>query len=746
MILYENDWKRYPTAIPDLKTTNQSFLDLAALYEDMGVRNNLFHLALMQPELSGVDPFDPTISVELCGKIAMEIKWNPWYYFREIARLPSNSGPDPVRFVANRGNIAMYWCFFNHIDCSLIQPRQTFKSGSVDTLMNGLLYTGMAQNTRIVMITKDDMLRQVNVERMKGIRDEFPKWLYLPRSDDANNQKELTCNALGNAYITGVARSSESAANNLGRGITTPIIQFDEGPFITWIGKTVQAALAAGTKARVQAAEANQPYGNIFTTTAGKIDSRDGRYIYDMITAGTIWNELFFDCRNVRELHVTMRQNMGGEDKGKGKIKKLFMNITMSHRQLGYSDEWLFNAMAESQSTGEDADRDFLNIWTSGSQRSPLSSMLNETIRNSEMEPLFYEMAQPPERYLLRWYIPEKQIESMLASGQFVIGCDTSDAVGRDAITLVFTDLRDLSVVAVGTYNETMLPRFAAFLLYLLVKYVNTTLIIERKSSAQTIIDYLCLKLPMYGQDPMKRMFNKIVDESRENPEPFAEIGRALNLRNEAFYERRKNQFGFVPTQSTRQLLYTTVLQNAAKQAGYLVRDRVLSNEIRKLVEKNGRIDHDASGHDDHVIAWLLTHYFANHGKNLQHYGIDSSRILTHLGQNGNHVTDEEREERLRQQGLLDEFDGLMDRLKGDLDDLTALKYEHRLRVLSTRMNSSTDIDGPSIDSMIRQAGEERRKRNQIMVQQQRFRPSFASAPLFGNTLSMAHARQNSYW
>lgn len=711
MILFQEDWKRYPTADIDRQTSNKSFVDLALLYRDMGVKNHAFLLSLMQPELSGVDVHDKSLDAITMARIATEAEFNPWFVFREITRLPPNSGTEPIRFAANRGNIALYWCFFNHIDCANIQPRQTGKSGSTDCLVLDLLYI-QARSTKIMMITKDDMLRQFNVERLKGIREYFPKWMLKLSAEDTNNQKELTCKAYGNSYITGVGRSSPTAANNLGRGLSTPILHVDEGPFITHIGTTIPAALASGTKAREQAAEARQPYGNIFTTTAGKIDDRDGRYMYDMIMGGTVWTERFMDARNIRHLKVLVNKNSAGG-------KKEIMNITMSHRQLGRDDEWLYQVMSENNVSGEEADRDFLNIWTSGSQRSPLSALLNDSIRNSEMDPLYYE--ESPDSYLIRWYIPESEIEERMANGHYSVGLDTSDAVGRDAIAMVITDMRDMSTVGVGSFNETFLPRFSGFLLWFMLKYRKTILIPERKSSGQAIIDHLLLHLPLHGEDPFKRIYNKIVDNYREDPQAFADIQRSLNMRDEGFYERRKSAFGFNTGKDSRLLLYTTVLQNAAKTAGHAVRDKTLSNEIRKLVEKNGRIDHESSGHDDHCFAWLMSHYFPTMGKNLSYYGIDTSEILVDLGFNGRSITDEERQARAMQEEAMKEMESLMELLKDPkIDQMVSYKYENRLRVLSTRVESRYDLDAQSIDQLIRQASEERRKRIQMSVQQSR--------------------------
>ena len=174
-ILFKDDWNDYPTAIVDYNTTNESFKRLVFLYKNMGVENAEFILALYQPDLVGVDPFDPDLSQETKFKISMECRYNAWYFFREVARLPPNAGTVPVRFRANRGNIAMYWSFFNHVDFGLLQPRQTGKSSQ----RTCCLPTGKTSG-RNGQPDHQVGLRNNNVERLKEIRALLPDYIYYP--------------------------------------------------------------------------------------------------------------------------------------------------------------------------------------------------------------------------------------------------------------------------------------------------------------------------------------------------------------------------------------------------------------------------------------------------------------------------------------------------------------------------------------------------------------------------------------
>ena len=58
VILYEEDWGRYPSATVHYETQNRSWVEFAKKLEIQGVKNNKFFLALLNPSLRYVDPWD----------------------------------------------------------------------------------------------------------------------------------------------------------------------------------------------------------------------------------------------------------------------------------------------------------------------------------------------------------------------------------------------------------------------------------------------------------------------------------------------------------------------------------------------------------------------------------------------------------------------------------------------------------------------------------------------------------------
>ncbi|WP_144106691.1 hypothetical protein [Paraburkholderia sp. BCC1886] len=706
MLLFESDWLKYPNAIIDTKTSNQSYVRLVMLYKKMGIKNHAFPLALLNPRLQGVDPFAPDLTREEMIMIAVECANNCWYYMREVARVPAIGGGDATQFEGNRGNVALFWCFFNHVMTFLIQIRQTGKSLSTDLLMS-LLLNIVCERTEINLLTKDEILRKTNIDRLKKCIDELPGYLQQRNPKvDTNNSEAITVNSRFNIYKTHVPQASEKGAYKLGRGLTSPIMHIDEGPFQPNVKIAVGSALAA-TGAAVDKVKANGgQYGTIFTTTAGKIDDKDGSFIYGLLQAAAIWTERFFDARDAEELEHMIRKASRGEGGGVYRV-----NITLNHRQLGKTDQWLRGKIEESTSSGDDANRDFFNMWTAGSLTNPIPIAVLKAISNSVKDVKHTEIS--PEGYTTRWYIEEEEIEQRMLDSQFVLGMDTSNASGGDDISLILVDVETLEVVAAGTYNETNLITFCQWFSRWFVRWENFTAVIENRSTGVAVLDFLCLMLPEHGIDPFRRLFSKVVQEYDEYPERFKEISVPMGRRNRDVYARLKKLFGFSTSGgsglTSRSELYSTTLQLAAKRACSMVHDKALIDQITSLISKNGRIDHPSGGHDDLVIGWLLVHFLLTRGKQLSFYGIDQRRIGAALG-GQTEETIMDREQRQEQQQVLEAMEALYEELSREDNEWIIMKLEHQLRLLDKQRVAEVD-ETFSLDTLIAKSREKRRER-----------------------------------
>lgn len=687
MILFEKDWAKYPSAIVDTSTNNKSWIDICALYRDMGVKNHLFPLALLTPSLVGVDPYNPKNDIE-AAKILIECRLNPWYFFREVVRDPKIPSS---RLRANRGNISLYWLFFNHITTILIQIRQTGKTFSIIGL-DAYLASVRCMFTTMLLLTRSDGLRAKTLAELKNQIESLPYYLNAKKKTDPANTEKLIVSPLNNEYVGLVAQASALAAESVGRGYVSPKMFIDELAYIKNIAISLPAMLAAGNAARDSAAANNEPYGTVMATTAGKLDDPDGAYAHRIWTNSAVWSEKYLDCPNAAVLKETVTKNSPNGE--------LRVNCTFNHRQLGYSDEWLAEKIREINPDPEALNRDLLNKWTRGSSSSPLTEEEITTVQASLEDPKTQQITK--DGYVVRWYVDHTKIKEISANTFFVLGGDTSDAIGNDATALVITDVRTGGVIASTSFNETNLINICIWLVGMFVEIENLVAVIERRSSGAMILDYLLKALPEHNIDPFKRLYNKVVDNHTEFDLFYSEVKKPLHMRSSEIYDKCKKYFGYTTSASgenSRKLLYSTVLKNAIKNAGNLIRDQIVVGEILGLIIKNNRVDHADGCHDDSCVAWLLTHWFIAHSKNLAYYGIPINIVMI-----DNKIMSKEKKDipvikatDIVNNKLIEEVNKLMEELDNEKDTFRIQQLTFRLQVLGSRIKQ-TDSSYVSID------------------------------------------------
>jgi len=693
MILFYEDWKKYPNAIVHLETRNESFLRLARLLKYMGIKNHAFMLALHNPLLRNVDPHDPNLDLETKQMIAEECKINFWYYIREVARVPAVAGNDHVPFRANRANIAVFWLFFNHITTYLIQPRQTGKSLSIGELLAWALDLG-TQNTSLSVLTKDDKLRAKTSLTIREIINVLPEYVRFMTKKDIKNSERITVKLFNNILDLYVGRNDPKAADNVGRGMTTPIVQIDEFAYIPNIEITLPVLLAATTAAREAAERAGAPYGTIFTTTAGKLNTKEGKFAYEVYKAAMRWTEELYDLKDQKELKEVVNKNCRGPQK--------LILLEFNHRQLGFTDEWLKERMAAALADGEDAECDYLNKWIAGNTQHPLDKELLEIIKNSEIKNPRIEITEYG--YIIRWYVTEQRLGEILHSDSLILSLDTSDAVGNDDIALVIRLASTGEVVAAGTYNETNLITFSDFIVSLLEKYDNMVFIPERRSSAIAMLDYILRIMHSKNINPFRKIFNWVYDDINKYKDKYKDLLSKRSPSMETIAELKK-YFGFATSgagKTSRSLLYGNIFKSSAKYTGDKVRDSILIEQILSLTVRNGRIDHTKSGKDDMVMSWLLGYWFLTNANNKHLYGIDVDRVLRNVADveliNKTGLT----KEYIRKQELLKrKITALFDLLKKENNELVALRIINKIKLLEKDIDTRI-VKNFNLDSMLK--------------------------------------------
>lgn len=676
---------------------------MAGKFKKMGVKNWGFCLTLLQPELKKWDPFDPDLPEEIIQMMILECKYNPWYYFREIFRVPAKSGGGSGPLKANRGNIAMIWCVMNSFITYVQQIRQTGKSLNTRAVVS-YFHNCAARNSQHILFTKGD-LRKDEIKEYKLMRDLLPKWLWYIHAKDADNQHEFTTLSRGNRTKSYIPQGDPESANSVGRGTTPTLVTVDEAPFLPYARISIPALIASTTASFDEAKLKGAMHAILYTTTAGDLSTDSGRYVYDNIKKrGMFFSEILYDCENKAAAIKTILANSGNS-----RTTVPYIDISFTHLQLGYSDEWLHEKIGTTPGSRADIMRDFLGQWTFGSASNPIPEKILNRIRDNVNEN--YHTVINKEAYTIRYHQPVDEVKRRLS----VIGLDTSNAVNRDCISGVMIDVETSETLAVFSIAETNTAIFSKWLAVFLADHPNVTLIPEAKNIWINILDTLLIELPLLGEDPGRRIYNRIVDDAESSEHDRRQYREySTGIATERKYRPFRNQFGFPTSGTLRESLYNEVMRAATSQAASLIRDPVLIEELSTLVEKNGRIDHKASGHDDHVISWLMAQWFLRYARNLDHYGIDPRKVLSKVRMMDTCVTPKDVIKNIKKEQLLQKIEDLEARV-AQAPTLMEKRYlTSKLESLKTELTE--DVDSSVVNSMDKRAEDAKvKKRTESM-------------------------------
>ena len=695
MILRIEDWYKYPGAIVHTATTNKSWVRMSGLLYKMGIENHTFMLALHNPVLENVDPFDKNLPIAIKLLIAKEVKDNPWYFFRECVRVPPPAGSASIPLKANRAVLATIWLAMNHITTLLLQIRQTGKSLIGNTLDIYHLNTA-SENTAITLLTKDDKLRAKTARDMKSLILLLPDYLQMMTNKDITNTEKITVKSLGNVLNILVGQRDKKAADGIGRGDTIPIVRIDEFAYIYNIETTLPVLLTATTAARELSLANNENHYSLFTTTPGKLNTEDGRFAYNVYSKALRWSEKFYDVP-LKELELIMEKNSK---------QYRVMLLEFNHRQLGYSDDWLRARLAATLSSGDAAESDFFLKWINGGNNSPISKATLKIIHESKRDITNNFISRFG--YVIRWYVSNAELSKLKTNGFLILGLDTSDALGgkNDDIGLVIRDSRTGAVVGVGLYNETNLSTFADFLVEVLEEFPKSVMVHERRSSATAIVDNMFRIMLIKRMNPFKRIYNLLVQNAsgltdnvfRETVDTMPTL-ETLN--------KYKRLFGF-PTsggsgENSRGLLYGNVFRSSLMYTADAVRDASLIKQLSGLRTRNNRIDHESGGHDDLVISWLLGYFFLQYGKNTEKYGLDYTDKLSSVVDNElkDKNSDVSTEDVQKQVELKEELEYYVKLLHITTNEMYGAAILTKIRYLETKIDRKI-ITNLNIESLLK--------------------------------------------
>ena len=586
-------------------TSNKSFIDMALYLRDKGIQHYEFMLLLLDPDLAGVDPFDPYLSTLMKTKILREAVYNPWYFLREICRIPQDGKAGGVPFILHRGNLAMLFCLMLNLNTIAIFPRQTGKTQSALAWYMYLFNFG-TNNAEISFLNKKFEDSKMNLNRIKAIRDLLPSYLKMDQVFASDGTKLKGRNSVetiqhpinGNKIRTVPSARDVTSAASLMRGRTTSIIYIDEYAFIKHNKVIYLNMVPAWNTAAMNAKLNNKPYGMLITTTPGMLATDEGKYCHDVIDSATKFSETWYNL-SYQEIMDIMNTNE----------RSTFVYIEYTYQQLGYTEAWFKELCRSMELNWDEIRREVLLEWSPSVENSPFRKEDLDMIRNLLRAPISSFMLFNKYTILVYERMDPRHIP--------IIGVDVAGGYQHDSSAITIVDSWTTKVTAEFNCNWIPTLDLAQVILELVQKFMpNAVVNIERNGGyGATVIAKLL-------QTPIRRnIFFTIKD-------------RVIEERVGGSHMYKKTQktkvYGSDSTHAEREKLMD-ILRNRVDFHKDKIISRTIYEEMCGLeVKKNGRIEHSSTTHDDQIFSWLWALYILYEGGELmRNWGIERHEIKT---------------------------------------------------------------------------------------------------------------------
>lgn len=592
-------------AKPHWKTKNQSFIRLYYDLKRMGIENNKFFLALYDQELATIDPYSPILPVDLQLRIFLECMINPWYYLREICRVPEDGAPIEIgggtQYSIDRNNLACWYLYLNGIDHYQSKPRQRGKTVDCIARCNYAYHFG-ALSTSLLFFNKDQQMAKLNLYRLKCQRDMLPKWMQMRTImlDDGKIDKgidNITAmkNPVTNNMITVMPKAtSKDSAVKLGRGATAAIQYYDEFDFIPWNMEIINAASFAYSRASENAAKNRSLYGRIFSSTPGDLDNKDGEAATKYIDKMLKWDDHYLDMPiNQLKAQVT----------APGRNRVVF--VEHNWKQLKCSQKWYEDQCGLVSFNQEIILREIELQRIHGSNQSPFKRSDIMYLINNKREPIEkIDLSNNLSPFLI--------YEKLNRNIPYICAVDPSEGLSQDnsAVTFINPYTQMPAVEFKSSYISP--PGMVKLLSDFMDRYCPKCLIVIENNRGREYINRFL---------ESKYRYQLYYDDGKMASKPVDYKDDYGNLRQQSW---ERQAYGFGTYGNSRSLLFGLLDTLVEERKDILISQYVVDDICGLIRKANGRVEAGPGKHDDNIMSYLIGMYVLLNSKYefLEQFGI----------------------------------------------------------------------------------------------------------------------------
>lgn len=594
------------TVYYQMSTTNKSFLEMHYYLRDIGIERNKFMLTLLDPDLASIDPYDPKLNPIMKSKVLRECIYNPWYFFREIVRIPDSGSATGVKFELNRGNLALLFCTMLNLNTYIEMPRQTGKTVGALVWYLYLFNFGTA-NAEINFLNKKLDDSKLNLQRLRDMRKLLPSYLRMDQAFNPDgsrirgkdNVESLEHPTNKNKIRTVASARNKVAATSLLRGRTTHLIHIDEHAFIQYNGIIYLNMIPAFKTAALNAQRNRSPYGIIISTTPGDLTTDEGIESFNMKEAATEFSERWYDLSS-QEIYDIINSNHNSN----------FVHIRFTYQQLGKSEQWFRDICVEMLNKWPLIRREVLLEWAISSDNSPFRVEDLETIKSL--------LKQPQNTVLLLRKYELKIYDKVNLKYPPIMGVDVAGGSQRDSSAITVIDSYTTKVTAELNSNFISQPELANVIHYIVSQWMpNCVVNIEANGGFGKAVIARLLQSSI-----KKNLFYTIKDKVIE--ERFDQ-----GIRSQKRMQKTK-VYGSDSTKGERERLMEIMMDRVEYHKDKIISPTIYEELCGLEIKKNGKIEHSNNTHDDQVFSWLWALYVYYEGGDLmRNWGIQRRVLKT---------------------------------------------------------------------------------------------------------------------
>ena len=658
----------------DFGTKNESFLQTAYELKTLGIKNFYFMLEVKNPHtgVQDIDPYDPNLDPNQIGSVLLECKQNPWYFFREVARVPAGGAPVPFRALLHRSACAMVWCYMRNIDFMVCQPRQTYKTTWITLLTEyAFLFEAKKMVIPFMHLNEGKVLKNTADFRdyITALPDYLNPWMEetkLPGVKSIRDDREK--HRVSVKVITS-AESPEKARDKL-RGDTIFIGFIDEWEYIPYINEVISGGTPAMLSGRAIAEQTHGRTCVMYASTPGDLETDTGKTAQHIIDMTPHFHEGLYDATDaeINLFLITATHRFDDEQGTKVVDEEAGINVPVkdpvladapqstrvyiefNYKQLRKTEKWLREQYLGALQSGElaeyrrgvlldrfrggdvalflQADIDYIKAIT----REPDNQMIikytiREKVRIFHLDIYKHKIFQGDltlDTPYFDVYIP------------YLIGIDVAAGGDGDNTAICVVHPYTLEVVA-----ELQSPYIGLFDLMKIITFLAKTIpsgifCVETNTVGKAIVDFVQeTKLEhRFYHDPELDM-TKNATTMREDEGEFMESKA-----------KSKQYIGTYVTPKVRKNMID-LLKLHVHDYRHLIYTKGLVNDITSLVKIKGKVQAGKDAHDDMVMAYLHTLFVLYYGFDLTRFGIDTSRCSFKKPIEAVHEYEKEMEEKV---------------------------------------------------------------------------------------------------